>query len=158
MKGSDMADAMCSRGLTERADETMTDHLLAVFTPEDSRGRDGELHEEWQVTRSCSCGVATTTPAQLGAHFLAMFSAAMSRAARGPMVLMSMPMVPGSQASSRPPGPAQTDKAAGPSDSMVMMTSLPAASSRGEAATRAPRPASGVVCPAVRVQIVSGNP
>lgn len=74
MKGSDMADAMCSCGFTESADEAMTDHLLAAFTPEDSRGRDGNVHEEWRATLSCSCGVATTTPAQLDAHFLAMFT------------------------------------------------------------------------------------
>jgi hypothetical protein len=74
MKGSEMAGAMCSCGFTEGADEAMTDHLLAAFTPEDSRGRDGNVHEEWRTALCCSCGVATTTPAQLDAHFLAMFT------------------------------------------------------------------------------------
>jgi hypothetical protein len=74
MKGGEMAGVMCSCGFTEGADEAMTDHLLAAFTPGESRGRDGKVHEEWRAALSCSCGVATTTPAQLDAHFLAMFT------------------------------------------------------------------------------------
>lgn len=74
MKGSEMVGAMCSCGFTEVADEAMTDHLLAAFTPGDSRGRDGNVHEEWRAPLSCSCGVATTTPARLDTHFLAMFT------------------------------------------------------------------------------------
>ena len=74
VKGSDMAGAMCLCGFNEGADEAMTDHLLAAFTPGDSQGRDGRVHEEWQVALSCSCGVATTAPEQLDAHFLAVFT------------------------------------------------------------------------------------
>jgi hypothetical protein len=69
-----MADARCACGFTEGGEEALADHLLAVFTPEDSRRRDGTLHEEWQPALTCSCGVAATTPAGLDAHFLAMFT------------------------------------------------------------------------------------
>jgi hypothetical protein len=52
----------------------MTDHLLAVFAPKGSRGADGVVHEEWQPALTCSRGVATTTPAELDAHFLGVFT------------------------------------------------------------------------------------
>jgi hypothetical protein len=68
-----MRDARCSCGFTEAGDETMTDHLLAVFAPEESRGADGVVLRG-MAARTCSCGVATTTPAKLDAHFLAMFT------------------------------------------------------------------------------------
>jgi hypothetical protein len=43
MKGDNVADARCSCGFTEAdgADETISDHLLEVFAPEDDMGTDG---------------------------------------------------------------------------------------------------------------------
>jgi hypothetical protein len=71
-----MTDMQCSCGFTETGDETITDHLLAVFAPEDSRGTDGLIHEEWTTALACTCGVATTTPAELDRHFLTVFTPA----------------------------------------------------------------------------------
>ena len=70
-------------------------------------------------------------------------SAAISRAAFGPIVLMSTATQPARHPASSPSGPHQTARAAAPSESMVMMTSLAAASSPGEPATRTSRSASG---------------
>lgn len=69
-----MINARCSCGFSEGGDERIGDHLLEVFTPGDSRGSDGLVHEEWTATLTCSCGVATTTPNELDAHFLAVFT------------------------------------------------------------------------------------
>jgi hypothetical protein len=71
-----MADVRCSCGFTESGDETLTDHLLDVFVPGDSRAADGQVHEELAATSACACGVATTTPAELDQHFLAAFTPA----------------------------------------------------------------------------------
>jgi hypothetical protein len=68
---------------------------------------------------------------------------------------MSTPVQPGRQAGSRAD---QTSRAAWPSASMVMSTSLPAASSASEPATGTPRSASGAARPAVRFQTVSVSP
>ena len=43
-----MADTRCSCGFTETAGETITDHLLEAFVPEDGLGSDGLVHEEVQ--------------------------------------------------------------------------------------------------------------
>jgi hypothetical protein len=69
-----MADKKCSCGFTEAGDETMTDHLLEVFTPAGCRGNDGLLHEEAFPALTCLCGHTATTPAGLDAHFLAIFA------------------------------------------------------------------------------------
>jgi hypothetical protein len=66
-----MADERCSCGFAEPADETMTDHLLEAFAPDDSRAADGVIHEEWAATLACSCGVVAAAPAELDRHFLA---------------------------------------------------------------------------------------
>jgi hypothetical protein len=71
-----MADSRCSCGFTASGDETMTDHLLETFVPDDSRAADGVVHEEWTVALTCSCGVAATTAAELERHFLAAFTPA----------------------------------------------------------------------------------
>jgi hypothetical protein len=63
----------CSCGFAETADETLTDHLLAAFTPEDCRGADGQVHEEGELGR-CLCGVAVAAPGALDDHFLAVFT------------------------------------------------------------------------------------
>jgi hypothetical protein len=71
-----MADSRCSCGFIASGDETMTDHLLETFAPDDSRAADGVVHEEWTVALTCSCGVAATTAAELDRHFLAAFTPA----------------------------------------------------------------------------------
>lgn len=69
-----MADARCSCGFSEAGDETVTDHLLGVFVPEESRASDGTVHEEAWPDLTCSCGLAAATPGQLDAHFLRVFT------------------------------------------------------------------------------------
>jgi hypothetical protein len=69
-----MTTAQCTCGFTEAGDETLSDHLLEVFTPADSRAADGVVHQEWTVALTCACGVATTAPAELDRHFRAVFT------------------------------------------------------------------------------------
>jgi hypothetical protein len=57
------------------ADESLTDHMLGVFAPDDATGLDGQVHEEGQL-RACSCGVASATIAGLDAHFISAFTPA----------------------------------------------------------------------------------
>jgi hypothetical protein len=71
-----MADARCTCGFTEAADETVTDHLLEVFTPAGCRGNDGLLHEEAFPALTCLCGYAAATGRELDDHILAMFTPA----------------------------------------------------------------------------------
>jgi hypothetical protein len=73
-KGSDMTNARCTCGFTEAGDETITDHLLAVFTPDACRGSDGLLHEEAFPPLTCLCGFTAATAQELDEHFLAMFT------------------------------------------------------------------------------------
>jgi hypothetical protein len=70
---TDVTASSCPCGFTERADETLTDHLERVFVPAGSIGNDGLVHEE-NATGTCSCGLAAATPGDLDAHFLAMFT------------------------------------------------------------------------------------
>jgi hypothetical protein len=76
MKGNDMAEARCTCGFTETADETITDHLLEVFTPVSGRGNDGLLHEEAFPALTCLCGLTAAAGQELDAHFLAVFTPA----------------------------------------------------------------------------------
>ena len=69
-----MADARCSCGFSEAGDETITDHLLEVFAPEDCRGSDGLVHEEVRPDLTCSCGLVAATAGELDAHFLRVFT------------------------------------------------------------------------------------
>jgi hypothetical protein len=69
-----MADARCSCGFTEAGEETITDHLLQVFVPEDCLAGDGLVHEEVRPDLKCSCGLAAATPGELDAHFLRVFT------------------------------------------------------------------------------------
>ena len=41
-----MTDVRCSCGFRESGDEAITDHLLAMFEPQDGRGADGRYHLE----------------------------------------------------------------------------------------------------------------
>jgi hypothetical protein len=67
-----MPTLQCSCGFAETADETLTDHLLEAFTPDDCRGADGQVHEEGELGR-CLCGVAVAAPGALDHHFLTVF-------------------------------------------------------------------------------------
>jgi hypothetical protein len=71
-----MADAQCTCGFTESGDETMTDHLLEVFTADDDTGTDGLAHLEGEQFLTCLCGFAGTTPRELDRHFLTVFTPA----------------------------------------------------------------------------------
>ena len=64
----------CVCGFTELADEVLVDHLSLMFTPDDSTGNDGVVHEELD-TRACSCGFSGTSD-EIGAHMLAAFTPA----------------------------------------------------------------------------------
>jgi hypothetical protein len=64
----------CSCGFTETPAETLTDHLLEVFTPEDNKGRDGKIHEEGAPALTCVCGLSATSPEELDSHFLRLFT------------------------------------------------------------------------------------
>ena len=68
-----MTPVRCSCGFTELADESITDHLHQVFTPEDSLGNDGLAHEE-ENHLACSCGFVTVLPGTLDGHFLEVFT------------------------------------------------------------------------------------
>jgi hypothetical protein len=70
-----MINARCSCGFTEanEFDETIADHLLRVFTPDDNRGADRQVHLEGSPGLACLCGFRATTPGELDSHFLEMF-------------------------------------------------------------------------------------
>jgi hypothetical protein len=78
-----VTDARCSCGFTESDAEQLTDHLLESFTPPDSRGNDGQLHEE--LAQTCACGFTPAAPGDLDPHFLAVFTPADSRGKDGKM-------------------------------------------------------------------------
>ena len=64
----------CSCGFTETDAETLTDHLLEVFTPEDNKGNDARLHEEGALALACVCGLVAPSPEELDSHFLRVFT------------------------------------------------------------------------------------
>jgi hypothetical protein len=68
-----MTPVNCTCGFTELADETLTDHLVWVFTPEDGKGNDGLLHEE-TGHRTCLCGLVAAAPDGLDRHFITVFT------------------------------------------------------------------------------------
>jgi serine/threonine-protein kinase RsbW len=72
-KGAVMTAAKCLCGFTELADESVTDHLLLVFEPEDRKGTDGLVHEEGEPL-ACVCGFAASTPDDLDEHLLKAFT------------------------------------------------------------------------------------
>jgi len=73
-----MTSQRCTCGFTEAnaERETITDHLLRVFTPEDDKGTDGRIHLEGQPRLACLCGVHASASAELDSHFLQMFTPA----------------------------------------------------------------------------------
>ena len=70
-----MTAAKCTCGFTEGLDETMDDHLLEVFAPEDGKGADGLVHLEGAADLFCMCGVGGSAR-ELDAHFQAVFTPA----------------------------------------------------------------------------------
>jgi hypothetical protein len=57
-------------------DETIGDHFLQVFTPEDDKGADGQVHLEGNPALMCLCGFRASTLEELDSHFLEMFVSA----------------------------------------------------------------------------------
>ena len=72
-----MTAVKCACGFTEAAgaDETIGDHLVEVFAPDDGKADDGRVHLEGAVALSCLCGAGGSAQA-LDAHLLAMFTPA----------------------------------------------------------------------------------
>ena len=68
-----MTASKCLCGFTELADETLTDHLLRVFGPDDMRGGDGQVHEEG-AGLACFCGFAADAADILDEHFRTVFT------------------------------------------------------------------------------------
>ena len=70
-----MTNCQCTCGFTETvgADETIGDHLLEVFAPDDGRGPDGLVHLEGEVGLFCLCGAGGSVQ-ELDAHLLAVFT------------------------------------------------------------------------------------
>jgi hypothetical protein len=72
-----MTAAKCVCGFTEdeNGDETIDDHLIEVFAPEDGRAADGLVHLEGEAVLFCMCGVGGSV-GELDTHFLAVFTPA----------------------------------------------------------------------------------
>jgi hypothetical protein len=70
-----MTAQRCTCGFTEANadDETIVDHLLRVFTPDDDKGADGQVHLEGNRELACLCGFRAGTTGELDSHFLEMF-------------------------------------------------------------------------------------
>ena len=66
----------CACGFTEdeAGDQTLGDHLLEAFAPEDDKGPDGLVHLEGERKLTCFCGLAAATPEELDAHLIAKFT------------------------------------------------------------------------------------
>ena len=73
-----MTAQRCTCGFTEanEDDETMEDHLLRMFTPEDDKGADGQVHMEGEPGLTCLCGFRGCTARELDSHVLEMFAPA----------------------------------------------------------------------------------
>jgi hypothetical protein len=69
-----MTDTRCSCGFTETAGETITDHFLEAFAPQDGLASDGLVHEEVRPDLTCTCGLVAATPGEMDAHFLRVFT------------------------------------------------------------------------------------
>jgi hypothetical protein len=63
----------CLCGFKELDDETFADHILVIFTPADSRGADGLIHEEREPL-ACACGITASAPEELDSHFFRSFT------------------------------------------------------------------------------------
>jgi hypothetical protein len=72
-----MTGQQCTCGFTEAAgaDETLADHLMEVFAPDDGKGPDGRVHLEGEVSLFCLCGIGGSAE-RLDDHLLAVFTPA----------------------------------------------------------------------------------
>jgi hypothetical protein len=68
------AKCVCGFNEGEAGDETIGDHLLEVFAPEDGKGTDGRVHLEGEPNLACFCGLAVATAGELDAHFITLFT------------------------------------------------------------------------------------
>jgi hypothetical protein len=68
-----MTAPQCLCGFSELPDESLTDHLFQVFTPDDMRGNDGRVHEE-EAALACSCGFTAIMANELDEHFRTVFT------------------------------------------------------------------------------------
>lgn len=71
-----MTARQCICGFTEdeAGNETISDHLLEVFAPDDGKGVDGLVHLEGEPDLTCTCELVAATAAELDAHLLAVFT------------------------------------------------------------------------------------
>jgi hypothetical protein len=67
-----MLATRCACGFERLDDEEVSDHLLAVFEPDDAIGTDDQVHQE-DDNRVCSCGFSAAIGDELDTHFLAVF-------------------------------------------------------------------------------------
>jgi hypothetical protein len=67
-----MINARCACGFSEAGDETIDDHLIEAFAPDDGKEPDGRVHLEGEVNLFCLCGTGGSA-AELDAHLLAVF-------------------------------------------------------------------------------------
>jgi hypothetical protein len=68
-----MPGAQCLCGFTELDDEGLPDHLAVSFTPDDSVGNDGNVHEELPG-HACACGFSGSSASALEGHLMAAFT------------------------------------------------------------------------------------
>jgi hypothetical protein len=68
-----MPISRCLCGFAELDDETLADHLAVVFTPDDSVGTDGNVHEELPE-HACACGFSGNSADVLEGHLVAAFT------------------------------------------------------------------------------------
>ncbi len=68
-----MPIARCLCGFAELDDETIADHLAAVFMPDDCVGNDGKVHDELSG-RACACGFFGSSASELEGHLAAAFT------------------------------------------------------------------------------------
>jgi hypothetical protein len=70
-----MTPAQCVCGFTEdeAGNETLGDHLLEVFAPDDGRAADGLVHLEGEADLFCMCGAGGSAD-ELDAHFIVVFT------------------------------------------------------------------------------------
>ena len=64
----------CECGFAGGVEVDLTDHLLQMFCPEDSKAADGKAHDEGPVKLACLCGFTAQSSDELDAHFLAVFT------------------------------------------------------------------------------------
>jgi hypothetical protein len=69
---------VCTCGYDATSAEDLRDHMAEMFTPDDDRAPDGQLHAQAANSRSiaCLCGYQASGVAELDAHLADMFTPA----------------------------------------------------------------------------------